>query len=72
VAADGDVFVTDSENHRFQRFGATGQFLGAWGINGGSDGDFRLPWGIAVSASGDLYIADRQNDRVQQFALADS
>ncbi len=68
VAADGTVYVTDSGNHRVQRFTADGEPLGAWGSGGTLDGQFSMPTGIAVVPDGSVYVADEHNNRIQRFA----
>jgi tripartite motif-containing protein 71 len=37
------------------------------GIAGSGEGEFRGPSGIAVSASGDVWVADKGNNRVEEF-----
>jgi len=68
VAADGTVYVADTENDRIQRFSATGQFLGKWGSQGSSDGQFDYPYGVAVAPDGTVYVADYGNNRIQRFS----
>ena len=34
---------------------------------GNGDGEFNMPWGIAVDELGDVYVVDWRNDRVQKF-----
>lgn len=66
VAPDGSVFVTDTWNHRIQKFTADGQFIKMWGSLGQSDSpdSFYGPRGIAIDAAGHLYIADTGNKRI--------
>ena len=67
VDAAGNVFVTDSDNHRVQKFAPDGTFLTKWGSEGTGDSQFRNPRGIAVDAAGNVYVADQLNNRIQKF-----
>ena len=72
VGYDGSVFVTDSDNHRIQKFNASGAWILSWGGYGETteDGKFKNPKGIAVfrdSVSDRIYVSDSSNDRVQKF-----
>ncbi|RPH62044.1 MAG: TIGR03663 family protein [Chloroflexi bacterium] len=72
-APDGSFFVTDSRNHRIQRFSADGQPLKAWGsfadqaAGAAPIGTFNEPWGIAFGPDGSVYVTDTWNHRVQKF-----
>jgi DNA-binding beta-propeller fold protein YncE len=74
VAPNGTVYVADTLNNRIQLFAADGQPLGMWGKNGGDgswgvgEGEFREPWGVAVSYDGEVYVADTLNNRIQWLA----
>jgi len=70
VAPNDTVYVADADNHRIQRFLATGQFLGTWGSQGSGDGQFSYPLGVAVAPDGTIYIADTDNHRIQRFSAA--
>ena len=61
------VYVADTENHRVQYFGPTGEYLGAWGEQGIGDRGFRLPRDVASDAGGAIYVADSDNQRVQVY-----
>jgi DNA-binding beta-propeller fold protein YncE len=75
VAVDGggDVYVTDSRNHRVQKFTSTGGYLTQWGSYGDGDGQFELPEGVAVNDSGNVYVVDSDmmpggyHHRIQTF-----
>lgn len=73
IAVDGagDVYVTDTGNHRVEKFDREGNFITQWGGFGNSDGQFNFPYGIAVDAKGSVFVVDSGNTRVQQFMPAD-
>lgn len=67
ISAEGDIFVTDSLNHRIQQFSAKGEFVQKWGSKGSANGQFSRPRGIAIALDGSVYIADTSNNRIQKF-----
>lgn len=68
VDNDGNVFVSDRNNHRIQKFTGDGEFLMKWGTLGSGDGQFDFPFGIDVDSDGNVYVAERNNNRVQKFS----
>src|SRR5207248_1887940 len=74
VAVDpwGYIYVADTNNHRVQKFSASGGFIAALGkdqgIPGSGNGEFIFPYGVAVDASGNVYVADGGNHRIQKFS----
>ncbi len=68
VAPTGEVYVTDYDRNRVQKFSADGTFLLGFGVAGSGDGQFNHPTGVVVDASGNVYVGDRYNDRVQVFS----
>ncbi|MCW5865514.1 MAG: hypothetical protein KIT52_20670 [Anaerolineae bacterium] len=72
VAVDGhgNVYVSDSSNHRIQKFDADGNYVGQWGGNGDDGGKFDNPTGVAVDGAGNVYVADSFNNRIQKFGPA--
>jgi predicted membrane-bound mannosyltransferase/DNA-binding beta-propeller fold protein YncE len=67
VGLDGSVYVTDTWNHRVQKFSAEGVPIKAWGAFGlAADAPTNLygPRGIAVDAKGQVYVADTGNKRI--------
>jgi tripartite motif-containing protein 71 len=68
VDACGNVFVSDNNNHRIQKFQSDGTFITSWGWFGRGDGQFDNPVGIALDGRGRVYIADRDNHRIQRFS----
>lgn len=71
VDSHGDVYVTDTGNHRVQKFDREGNFITQWGGFGTGDGQFNFPYGIAVDAKGSVFVVDSGNMRVQQFMPAE-
>jgi DNA-binding beta-propeller fold protein YncE len=73
IAVDGagDVYVTDTGNHRVEKFDREGNFISQWGGFGNGDGQFNFPYGITVDTKGSVFIVDSGNTRVQQFMPAD-
>jgi sugar lactone lactonase YvrE len=72
VAVDvaGNVYVTDTYNHRVQVFTNDGTFLTQWGSYGSAPGEFYRPMGIAMGPDGNVYVADTWNGRIQVFGSA--
>lgn len=74
LAADGSLYVADSENHRIQHLSAEGEVLNVWGGYGdittgqAPPGTFNQPWGIAVAPDGSVFVTDTWNHRVQKFS----
>ncbi|MDH4084842.1 MAG: 6-bladed beta-propeller, partial [Nitrospira sp.] len=71
VDGAGDVYVTDTGNHRIEKFDREGNFITQWGGFGNGDGQFNFPYGIAVDARGSVFVVDSGNTRVQQFMPAE-
>ncbi len=66
VDGEGNILVTDSNNHRIQKFTAEGQFLTSVGSEGNGFLQFNYPCGITFNATNDkVYVADVFNRRVQ-------
>ncbi|NMB54022.1 MAG: TIGR03663 family protein [Leptolinea sp.] len=69
IGKDGSIFVTDTWNHRIQKFTADGKFLKMWGFFGQAEKPegFWGPRGLAVDARGNVLITDTGNKRVVVF-----
>lgn len=69
VGPDGSVYVTDTWNHRIEKFTRDGKFIKAWGTfgQGETPESFYGPRGIAVGADGKVYVVDTGNKRVVIF-----
>ncbi|MCB0110237.1 MAG: SMP-30/gluconolactonase/LRE family protein, partial [Caldilineaceae bacterium] len=69
VAVDtvGNVYVTDLDSNRIQKFDSNGTYLTQWGSLGSGDGQFNFPSGVAVDMAGNVYVADTYNYRIQKF-----
>jgi subtilisin len=63
----GNLWVTDFENNRLQKFNPKGEYLSQFGQAGESNGQLKSPRGIAIDSEGNLWVVDRGNNRVQKF-----
>jgi len=68
------LYVSDTSNHRIQKFDKNGNFLYKVGANNGGgnigtgEGEFRFARHIAIDDDGFVYIGDTQQNRVQKLA----
>lgn len=69
IGPNGSIYVTDTWNHRVQKFTAEGKFITTWGIFGQGETPeaFYGPRGLAVDAEGRVYVADTGNKRIVVF-----
>jgi len=68
VDDEGHVYVSDTFNHRIQRFTSAGAYLGGWGTSGTGPDQVRSPRNIDIHGSS-LYVADTGNNRISVFGL---
>ena len=72
-AADGRLFIADTNNHRIRVISADGATVSTYagdGVAGFADGSsstarFSDPRGIALTADGRLFVADESNSRIR-------
>ena len=74
IAPDGNLWVADGRNSRFQIFTPDGTFREVWGTPGSGEGEFNFidllgnPSGaVAFDSAGNLFVADSGNHRIQKF-----
>lgn len=77
-AADGTLYVTDSDNHLIRKWNPKSKIITAIAGNGAAQfaGDggpasaasLNYPFGVALDAAGNLYIADTFNHRIRMIA----
>jgi alpha-tubulin suppressor-like RCC1 family protein len=67
VDTSGNVFVTDAENNRVQKFDSNGSYLTQWGSYGTANGQFQWPVAVAVDLSGNVFVVEYNGERVQKF-----
>ncbi len=69
IGPDGSVYVTDTWNHRIEKFTAEGQFVTVWGTfgQGETPASFYGPRGLAVDSMGRVYVTDTGNKRIAVF-----
>jgi hypothetical protein len=74
VDSSDNVYVSDWQNYRIQKFTSNGTFITKWGSKGSGDGQFgssvgghpNIP-GLAVDIVGNVYASDAGNNRIQKF-----
>lgn len=68
ISGKGHIYITDTLNHRIQRFAANGHFINAWGSLGNGAGDFNGPVSVVTDAEGFIYVLEKKNARIQKFS----
>lgn len=65
VSPDGEeIDISDSANHRIQRFTKDAVFLSTFGTQGSEIWQFNAPKGLAFDSIGYMYVADSGNNRI--------
>jgi sugar lactone lactonase YvrE len=67
VDGEGNIFVSDGDNHRIQVFSPSGQFLRMFGQKGKEPGNMLRVHAIHFGSGGRLYAADVDNSRIMVF-----
>ena len=66
---DGNIFVSESGNHRISVFTAGGKFVRCFGRKGTDPGMFQNPRHLCFDPQSRLVVADEQNQRLQLFSV---
>ncbi len=65
-----ELIVTDARKHTVFVYDYEGRLLRQFGRRGTGDGEFNIPYGVAVDRSGRIYVVDSGNFRIQIFDAA--
>lgn len=68
VAANGDVYIADMDNHRLVHLDATGKFVGEWGEAGNGPGQFTEVFDVVVTPGGDIAVLDAVNQVISLWS----
>lgn len=63
----GNVYVSDTKNHRIVKYSPTLTVLKTWGTFGREKGQLQFPRGIAIDRHGNVLAGDAGNHRVLRF-----
>jgi tripartite motif-containing protein 71 len=67
IDSNSNIYVTDFDNRRIQKFDSNGNYLTQWGSFGSGDGQFSTPQSVAVDTEDNVYVSDYTNNRIQKF-----
>ncbi|HEY59336.1 MAG TPA: TIGR03663 family protein [Anaerolineae bacterium] len=69
IGPAGNIYVTDTWNHRIQKFTSNGKFIKMWGYfaQGVSPKGFWGPRGITINKDGLIFVTDTGNKRIVVF-----
>jgi hypothetical protein len=68
VDEDGNIFVTDWDRKRIQKYGPDGKYLLTIGREGQGPGEFRNVWEPEFDKDGNLYVIDISQKRISFFS----
>lgn len=68
VDSSGNVWVTDFQDNRVEKFSPAGVLLDSYSAYGSEAGQLLRPWGIAINHStGNVYVTDQGNNRIVEL-----
>ncbi|XP_019647744.1 PREDICTED: tripartite motif-containing protein 2-like [Branchiostoma belcheri] len=67
VDGEGNILVSDYDNHCIYVYNQDGEFLFKFGGEGSGEGQLKHPRGICTDKAGNIIVADRGNSRVEMF-----
>ncbi|XP_078660708.1 tripartite motif-containing protein 2-like [Branchiostoma floridae x Branchiostoma belcheri] len=67
VDGEGNILVSDWDNHCVYVYNEDGQFLFQFGGEGSGKGQLKYPKGICTDRAGNIIVADERNSRVEMF-----
>ncbi|XP_078662260.1 tripartite motif-containing protein 2-like [Branchiostoma floridae x Branchiostoma belcheri] len=67
VDGEGNILVSDKDNHCVFVYSEDGPFLFQFGGEGSGEGQLKHPHGICTDRTGNIIVADWGNDRVEMF-----
>lgn len=67
VDSSGNIYVSDTGNHRIQKFDVDGKFLIEFGSVGPPETVLKEPNGVAVDAAGNIYVVDVGANKLIKF-----
>ncbi|MEE9571656.1 MAG: FG-GAP-like repeat-containing protein, partial [Candidatus Neomarinimicrobiota bacterium] len=70
VDNSNNIYVTEQDNSRIQKFDSDGNFLLKFGSYGSGDGQFRYVYDVDIDSNGNMYTVEFYNNRVQKFDSA--
>jgi hypothetical protein len=70
VGSGGNVYVSDSGNHRVEVFSSNGRFVRDIGSFGYGNGQFQFPTDLTGDAAGDVYVADDAAETLSKFSAS--
>jgi type IV pilus assembly protein PilY1 len=59
--SNGNIYVTDLQNHRIQKFNSSRKYVSKYGSRNYSGNPFYYPYGLAISSDDKIYVADWGN-----------
>ena len=66
IDSENNIFVTDRDNSRVQKFDDQGNYIISWKLQSSDEEKIASPSGIAVS-DGYVFVADSKYDNIQKF-----
>ena len=70
IDSAGNLYVTDTDNGRIQKFDGEGHLIATIGTPGSGQAQLDFPRDVEVGPDGNVYVADTENHRVQVFSAS--